>query len=1043
VDYKLIIFGLFAVIMGAYAHSAELSGTCDVSSTQCDITVNDFEVCNTSNATETYTAFFQGGASQWFSIIPNRVTLEPGKCAELKAFTVAGCYADPGQYFTDLVVQNDERVTVSCEFNLEQGHFVEIEVEPENQEATQCEEKIYDLIVTNNTIVPNQQIERVDLTISGIPKDWYVLEEERILVKKGEPETVKLRVQAPCDADFADYEFTARATLPNPNFYDEDNGIYSLDQGQSIQILPDTGFRNGLANACLETPSEGIIKFANNGKLQDTLKLTLEGASFAALETRNITLAPGQEKEVKIKFNQTSEEIGTYDFTLKVESTQYDFSTQKTFKAELSDCYNLKVVKLEGEELLCNEDSPDYRFEITNTGIETVDLEASLTGVSAELDKTNITLAPGETTELNAELDISTLAREATISKNDLAVELVIDASGSMAERINGHNKMEVAKTAITSLVNNINEIDLGLRVFGQGELCENSELLVPVQKLDITKITDKISGFTPKGKTPLTEALNAAINDFPAGKDKAIILVSDGKETCDGNIRATAIALASKGIVVYSIGFDIDAEGKEQLQEISNRTKGKYFEARSSEELLKVLQTISQELNITPSREGKRTFTLNLDSAHFDYEKDYSVTVSDCFNATIVVPELNLCKGVDKGDVVTLVNLGSENQEFNLNYTPSWIEGQATANVPANGQITIPITAKTPIGATNENYTIKAISGTIELEQTKNINYLSEASCFGVDLIIVKPELNAETCEGVKQTIFVENRGVVAQKVTLTIDKPWVEVVQNTITVQPGERAEMNFFVSPPFDLEDTTFLNLTITTDRGFKTEGKVLVRATGNQESFGLGEVDLRVRDLNIMNVEGLYHDVEVTFDIYNDSNRTLEVFNAKTLDYNGVVQLDKRFISAKDTVMAKVLVDLPEALKGKTVTIPIQLETDEGTYVRNITFQYGGTQTTPEETEVDEPVSIGTGLFTLAGLSTALLVVLIIVVIGLIIFSAYKAVQKEEKQEIIEAPVDDAETKAAKEKLAELKGKITETKPAKKKVGAASKGKAKKK
>ena len=244
---------------------------------------------------------------------------------------------------------------------------------------------------------------------------------------------------------------------------------------------------------------------------------------------------------ITINFNKTSDEVGEYDFTLIVESTLYDYATSKTFSLDLEDCYNLEVKKLKGEENVCVEDEPLYQFSLKNNHSRTVEIDASIEGVPSDLDNVSFSIKPGQTVELNTVIDVSELAKAAKVSKNDLAVELIIDTSGSMIEKVNGKNKMEVAKTSIINLVNNINEINLGLRVLGQGELCEESSLLVPVEKLNLSKITQEVASLKPMGKTPIAQALNASINDFPVGKQKAIILVSDGKETCGGNISDTA----------------------------------------------------------------------------------------------------------------------------------------------------------------------------------------------------------------------------------------------------------------------------------------------------------------------------------------------------------------------------------------------------------------------------------------------------------------------------------------------------------------------
>ena len=50
-----------------------------------------------------------------------------------------------------------------------------------------------------------------------------------------------------------------------------------------------------------------------------------------------------------------------------------------------------------------------------------------------------------------------------------------------------------------------------------------------------------------------------------------------------------------------------------------------------------------------------------------------------------------------------------------------------------------------------------------------------------------------------------VENRGVVTQNVSLHVDKPYVILAQDVVTLQAGERKEVDFFVSPPFGYRPT----------------------------------------------------------------------------------------------------------------------------------------------------------------------------------------------------------------------------------------------
>ena len=54
------------------------------------------------------------------------------------------------------------------------------------------------------------------------------------------------------------------------------------------------------------------------------------------------------------------------------------------------------------------------------------------------------------------------------------------------------------------------------------------------------------------------------AANDFPAGaKERVVVLVSDGKETCQGDPAVAAKALAAKGITAHTVGFVVDSTAR------------------------------------------------------------------------------------------------------------------------------------------------------------------------------------------------------------------------------------------------------------------------------------------------------------------------------------------------------------------------------------------------------------------------------------------------------------------------------------------------
>ncbi len=86
-----------------------------------------------------------------------------------------------------------------------------------------------------------------------------------------------------------------------------------------------------------------------------------------------------------------------------------------------------------------------------------------------------------------------------------LNIEIIVDASYSMKEKISGEMKMEVAKKVLENAMARIpNDVNVGLRVFGQYGLndpfqaCTASALLVPMGQGNRRSIVDGVRQLKP-----------------------------------------------------------------------------------------------------------------------------------------------------------------------------------------------------------------------------------------------------------------------------------------------------------------------------------------------------------------------------------------------------------------------------------------------------------------------------------------------------------------------------------------------------------------
>jgi hypothetical protein len=184
-------------------------------------------------------------------------------------------------------------------------------------------------------------------------------------------------------------------------------------------------------------------------------------------------------------------------------------------------------------------------------------------------------------------------------------VEIILDASGSMNAPLEGSKtRIAAAREALEKVVATLPDATrVALRAYGHGSPrakhdCSDTAVLVPFGAVSASraKLIAAAKNITVQGYTPITRVLELAAKDFegqPAGS-RAIILVSDGRETCAGDPCAMARALraADVDLVIHTVGLGVDAAARQELECIARSTGGTYFSATSVASLSEALST-------------------------------------------------------------------------------------------------------------------------------------------------------------------------------------------------------------------------------------------------------------------------------------------------------------------------------------------------------------------------------------------------------------------------------------------------------------------
>ncbi|GGA47983.1 hypothetical protein GCM10007416_21440 [Kroppenstedtia guangzhouensis] len=183
-------------------------------------------------------------------------------------------------------------------------------------------------------------------------------------------------------------------------------------------------------------------------------------------------------------------------------------------------------------------------------------------------------------------------------------VLILMDASGSMAERVDGESKMNLAKKAVKDFASRLPKgTRVSLRVYGhkgsnsakdKKQSCESTEEVYPLGEYNPAEFEKSLNRFQPVGWTPLAASMEQAKDDLSShvgeNVSNVVYVVSDGVETCGGDPVKAAQELSQSNIqaVVNIIGFDVDNAGDRALEAVAKAGDGEYISVHSREGLIK-----------------------------------------------------------------------------------------------------------------------------------------------------------------------------------------------------------------------------------------------------------------------------------------------------------------------------------------------------------------------------------------------------------------------------------------------------------------------
>lgn len=171
-------------------------------------------------------------------------------------------------------------------------------------------------------------------------------------------------------------------------------------------------------------------------------------------------------------------------------------------------------------------------------------------------------------------------------------VIVIFDGSGSMWGPIEGTraSKLAVAREAMRRGLAKVGpQTRVGLASFGhrRGGDCSDVEVILPPQPLDADRIMAPLEKLNPRGRGPLTLALQEAAKQLTASPGKSsLLLIHDEPDNCQPHLCAVAGDLKSAGITVNLVGLALKAEDANRMLCLTETTGGRFFNPQTSEQV-------------------------------------------------------------------------------------------------------------------------------------------------------------------------------------------------------------------------------------------------------------------------------------------------------------------------------------------------------------------------------------------------------------------------------------------------------------------------
>lgn len=184
----------------------------------------------------------------------------------------------------------------------------------------------------------------------------------------------------------------------------------------------------------------------------------------------------------------------------------------------------------------------------------------------------------------------------------------ILDASQSMAERVGSKTLFETEVAAVEQALSKLAPgVSAGVRLYGakystvQRELsCSDSQLLVPLSGSGGLRevFSERAAKIAPRGFSPIAYSVRRAGEDLTGLDGKRIVLFTDGKDTCGGDLRKALLEVGADAQVSLHI---IALPGAElsDLKDVVAQNGGEIYDGTDASSFISIAEMAARDVSL------------------------------------------------------------------------------------------------------------------------------------------------------------------------------------------------------------------------------------------------------------------------------------------------------------------------------------------------------------------------------------------------------------------------------------------------------------